>query len=76
MSKNTDHNENELFTIISRLLVLKFIIMVRSDSHWTVNPFDITEQGLFVLEPINKKEIITYIFMGITAIVAVIGLFT
>ena len=50
--------------------------MVRSDSHWTVNPFDITEQGLFVLEPINKKEIITYIFMGITAIVAVIGLFT
>ena len=50
LTEKTDFSEDELFRIISKLVIFQYVKMIRTDNHWTVNPFSITEKGLLALQ--------------------------
>ena len=73
LSKKTDLSEEELYKIISKLLILQYVKMVRTDFHWTVNPFNITEKGLLALQfPWGRT--IRDVLIGIATITAFIAI--
>jgi len=50
LSEKTGLSENELFKILSKLLILQYVKMVDTNAYWTAKTFTITEKGLLALQ--------------------------
>jgi len=72
LSEKTALSEDELYKIIQKLLILQYVKMIDTKSHWTVNPFTITEKGLLALQFPWAR--IRDVFIGIATITAFISI--
>jgi len=73
LSEKTTLSEDELYKIISKLLILQYVKMVNTSAHWTVNPFNITEKGLLALQ-FPWGRIIRDVLIGIATVTAFIAI--
>ena len=73
LSKETALSEDELYKIISKLLVFQYVKMIKTQSYWTVNPFTITEKGLLALQ-FPWGRIVRDIVIGIAVITSFVAI--
>jgi len=73
LSKKTSISQDELYKIISKLLILQYVKMTHTKFHWTVNPFTITEKGLLALQR-PWGRIIRDVLIGIATVASFIAI--
>ena len=74
LSEETALSNEELFKIISKLLIFQYIKMIDTQSYWTVKTFTITEKGLVALQ-FPRGRIIRDVLIGIAVITSFIAVF-